>query len=412
MSDLSGIYHYHRIGHDEREIELCPDGSIGDGAQRAERRWWVRLREGKRNLSLVGDYGEICRLQVDADGCWRGNWRLFERMPIELVPKHLQALRSFDDRAGINYLPDRFHYISYAQLVKDSMELARRLPPLRAVAGIPRSGMIPASLISLDRNVPLISIESLLSPEPLAIPLPRRAFGNRTQEGIILVVDDTSASGRQADQIRKLARHPIQLAAIYVEDRAKICVDYFHSKLPDFAQFYEWTMFHDANNAHLLVDLDGVLCDDWTGGSETCVRTGADPRLQQANPHSMSSGRGAISVFTEDSAAYLNFLENVAPRRIPSHPLNGIVTNRLERHRPQTEAWLKAHRIQYGMLTMSPYATFEERDRANDAAKRKAKVYAANPSLRLFVESDDHQALEIAKLTRRPVFSIARNGLV
>ena len=100
------------------------------------------------------------------------------------------------------------------------------------------------------------------------------------------------------------------------------------------------------------------------------------------------------------------------PKRIPTFPLNGIVTNRLERHRPQTEAWLAKHGIEYGKLIMSPYATFAERDRANDSARRKANAYAADPTLRLFIESDDQQAIQIAKFSGRPVFSMARNGLV
>jgi hypothetical protein len=38
MSELPGIYHYHQIGHDELEVELCRDGKIGAGAGGAERR--------------------------------------------------------------------------------------------------------------------------------------------------------------------------------------------------------------------------------------------------------------------------------------------------------------------------------------------------------------------------------------
>jgi len=60
----------------------------------------------------------------------------------------------------------------------------------------------------------------------------------------------------------------------------------------------------------------------------------------------------------------------------------------------------------------SPYSTFAARDRAQDAAARKATAYQADPSLRLFVESDDSQAREIGRRTGRPVFSVARNGLV
>ena len=322
-------------------------------------------------------------MQLEPDGCWRGRWLQFEKMPVELMPRRLQPLRSLASPGTIDYIPNRFHYISHAQLAKDCTALARSLPPVRAIAGVPRSGLIPATLMALELNVPMIALEALCANEHPEIPLPRRGYGKRVQEGMILVVDDTSASGRQVDLLRKLIRVPVQFAAIYVENRPVIRVDYYHAKLPEFAQFYEWTMFHDDNNRRLLTDLDGVLCDDWMGGNED-----------------------------EHPAEYQYFLENVRPRRIPTMPLKGIVTNRLERHRPETAAWLKRHGIQYDALVMSPHSTFATRDRAQDAAARKAAAYQADPSLRLFVESDDQQALEIAQKTGRPVFSVARNNLV
>ena len=122
-----------------------------------------------------------------------------------------------------------------------------------------------------------------------------------------------------SDRLRELIRHPVRYAAVYVENGPRICVDYYHSKLPDFAQFYEWTMFHDDNNRAILTDLDGVLCEDWQGGNEE-----------------------------DHYAEYLAFLNNATPRRIPSIPLKGIVTNRLERHRSETEAWLQRHGIEFG----------------------------------------------------------------
>jgi len=383
MHSVPGLYHYYRVGFDERELELLPDGTIGIGADSPEQRWELRDENGDARLVFSGDHGEICELSPESDGCWRGRWLQFEKMRIELVPRHSQPLRSLERRSGIAYIPNRFHYISYAQLVRDCIAFARRLPPVRAIAGIPRSGLIPASLLALDLNVPMIALESLCENESVEIPVPRRGFGRRAQDGIILVVDDTSASGRQIDHLRTLIRVPVQYAAIYVEDRPIIHVDHYHSKLPNFAQFYEWTMFHDGNNRSLLTDLDGVLCDDWTGGSED-----------------------------ELAVQYQEFLENAHPRRIPSFSVKGIVTNRLERHRPETEAWLKRHGIEYDSLVMSPHLTFSARDAARDAAARKADAYMADPTLKLFVESDDAQAREIALRTGRPVFSVARNGVV
>ena len=380
MNSLPGMYHYHRIGHDERELELLPSGRIGIGAGGAEREWIVNQQNG---LIIRGSYGDICELVLETDGCWRGRWLQFEKMPVELIPKRLQPLRSLASPGVIRYVPNRFHYISYAQLVHDCTELACRLPRARAIAGVPRSGLIPATIIALELNVPMISLESLCDEESPEIPLPRRGYSRRVKEGMILVVDDTSASGRQVKLLRDRIRVPVQFAAVYVEDRPTIAVDYYHSKLPPFAQFYEWTMFHDDNNSRILTDLDGVLCEDWRGGKED-----------------------------EHYADYLEFLANVKPRRIPSMPLKGIVTNRLERHRAETEAWLRRHRIQFEQLVMSPHSTFEARDRSGDAASRKAAAYLADPTLLLFVESQDEQAREIASQTGKPVFSVARNGLV
>lgn len=383
MDAIPGLYHYHRIGHDERPMELLANGFIGEGGSSVEHRWELRNGGNLASLIILGEYGEICRVELQPDGCWRGAWTQFEKMPVELMPQRLQPLRSLEDRGGIDYVPHRFHYISYQQLVQDCHAFARALPPIKAVAGVPRSGMIPASLIALELNVPMIAVETLLSQENPEIPLPRRGFKNRIQDGIILVVDDTCASGRQADKLRSMLKAPVKIAAIYVEDRPKICVDYYFEKLPNFAVFFEWTMLHDHNNRLILVDMDGVLCEDWSGGNEETY-----------------------------SERYADFLANVKPRRIPTQPLRGIVTNRLERHRPETEAWLAKYGIEYGSLTMSPYATFAERDRANDAAARKAQAYLTDPTTALFIESDDQQARQIARRTGRPVFSIARNGLV
>ena len=182
MDTIPGRYHYHRIGHDERPMELLANGLIGEGGNTVEQRWELRNGGNIRSLAILGEYGEICRLQLDQDGCWRGGWTQFERMPVELMPQHLQPLRSLEDRGGLQYIPHRFHYISYAQLVSDCHAFARTLPPVKAIAGVPRSGLIPASLIALELNVPMISIESLIHEANPQIP-----FGSTTEPNSLLI---------------------------------------------------------------------------------------------------------------------------------------------------------------------------------------------------------------------------------
>jgi hypothetical protein len=87
-ADISAIsrFRYVRRATDERELELRPDRSIGEGAAAAERTWYLEQGAGRPTLVISGDYGPICRLTLDADDVWRGRWLQFEQMPIELIP--------------------------------------------------------------------------------------------------------------------------------------------------------------------------------------------------------------------------------------------------------------------------------------------------------------------------------------
>lgn len=81
-SAIAGLYLYERVGHDERVIELKPDGSVGRGAGAAERRWfWMRDQ-----LHLSGEHGVIASLSPSETGLFRGEWTQFEQMPVVMTP--------------------------------------------------------------------------------------------------------------------------------------------------------------------------------------------------------------------------------------------------------------------------------------------------------------------------------------
>ena len=71
-----------------------------------------------------------------------------------------------------------FLFKSYAELCRDVRTWCMHLPPLSAVGGLPRSGLMVATLISLYRNIPLVS---------------RKPYRSREQDiqGDILIVDWT-----------------------------------------------------------------------------------------------------------------------------------------------------------------------------------------------------------------------------
>lgn len=83
-------FQYVRVGHDSRAIEFLPAGKIGEGRAGCEECWFIEQEStGHVVLVLVGRGEHTCRLQRQADGSWRGNWLVFERMPIHLKPIRL-----------------------------------------------------------------------------------------------------------------------------------------------------------------------------------------------------------------------------------------------------------------------------------------------------------------------------------
>jgi orotate phosphoribosyltransferase len=105
-----------------------------------------------------------------------------------------------------------------------------------------------------------------------------------------------------------------------------------------------------------------------------------------------------------DEAKYLEWMATVKPLIQPVNPLGYIVTGRLEKYRPQTEAWLARHGITFKQLIMFEAAqSNEERNsRHHEVIAYKAANYAKLKST-LFVESCDHQAEQIASMTGKSV---------
>lgn len=457
LEELAGRYIYNRVSYDERQLELLADGTIGEGSGDCEQTWTVHKANELRTISISGKHGVICVLQ-ESDGIFKGRWTKFERMlveltavnppmpvdpicgkyfceligywefeltiepdgkvdsphftswaidgdnlalakgdeaavlhrdpdgcwrgpKIELIPTSRQPFRSCGVTEPISYRKNEYLYITHEDFKNRCVSFARSLPPIRAIAGIPRSGLLAASLVATELNCPMIPLESLLTGQIPEIPLPRRGRETRFKsEGIILVVDDKASSGRTIARLREKLNPNVKIGVVIGSEHA----DFVGTSVPhDIHHSYEWTILHDDNAEFTLCDLDGVLCEDWTGGNET-----------------------------DNYGAYVDFLNNTKPRRIPSYELMGVVTNRLECHRDKTETWLKRHGVRYQRLIMSPHETHRDRDDARDSAIRKADAYRSLPECRLFIESESRQAKEIQRLTGRPVLSIEDNQLV
>jgi len=234
------------------------------------------------------------------------------------------------------------------------------------VVGIPRSGLLPASIIANMLNKSIASFEELQQ---------GYAFykGHKTSvlNSKILLVDDYIYSGYSFDTYKnKIKRcidvNNIKTMAIYSATDGK--VDYVGKRING-RTIFEWNMLHKVYNFEVGFDLDGVLCN------ETNI----------AGNNNLKS--------------YINAIKNAKPFLIPSYTIPYIVTNRLEQFRDITENWLLENNVKFRQLIMWDNAWD---NRNGKYVSSKIDMIKAT-QIKLFFESDNRTAFEINKKLGIPV---------
>jgi len=243
------------------------------------------------------------------------------------------------------------------------------------IVGIPRSGMLPANLLSLYLNRPYTDLQSFLNGHIYKAGA-RSQFFDISEFKNILVVDDSVASGSAIKQCKETLKHHsekfnIKYCAVYVVPGKQKLVDYYFELVP-LPRYFQWNIFNHTTLEKACFDIDGVLC--------------LDPTSEQ----------------NDDGEKYLEFILNAPPLFIPGCKIGTIVTSRLEKYREPTETWLKANNIKYNELVMLDLPDMEARQKANNHGDHKAKAYMSKPYI-LFIESDHAQAIEINRISKKPV---------
>ncbi len=126
-----------------------------------------------------------------------------------------------------------------------------------------------------------------------------------------------------------------------------------------------------------MFDMDGVLVEDWY-----------DPEPEPPD--------------VEEYDLWWNHIHDGRPCYLPSEPVLGVASGRLECYRKLTGFWLARYGVGYGRLFLSAYDTCRERNRHPPSAM-KARCYKRSPAT-LFIESSEKHAIVIARLSRKPVF--------
>ena len=203
----------------------------------------------------------------------------------------------------------------------------------------------------------------------------------------VLIVDDTAHGGRQ------MARLRLWVAALFPDARIWTSTIYATPQslaipgLFDFAaveldspHYLEWNYFNSSLIGKAALDFDGILCQD------------------------------CPAPYDDDAEHYERFLKEVRPKFLPRRePVRVIVTARLEKYRPQTEAWLKRWGVRCERLVMGPWKSQAARN--GHIAAWKGSVYRKLPQS-MFVESDPRQAPVIAEIARKPVLCPALQRVI
>jgi hypothetical protein len=263
-------------------------------------------------------------------------------------------------------------FITVSDLIEDCKKhLLPKLGELnlQGIAGIPRSGLLPASICALWLNIPLYTFDkygnfSLLS--AISSFGGKRMEDHKEVEGKILVLDDTVYGGIAMEGVKKVInKDEVIYGSLYVHPASSHVVDVFGKELEP-PHLLEWNFFNSSYIEDCLLDFDGILSPNVP--YEACI----------------------------DEEKYIDYITNVKPfhHRTPrTYTCKGIVTARLEKYRSITEAWLEKHGIKYGFLKMFPTEKADVRDSNHiiESANFKSKMFTESGAS-FFVESEPAEA--------------------
>lgn len=263
--------------------------------------------------------------------------------------------------------------------------IAKIKEDIHLVVGVPRSGVVPAYMIALYKNIMACSLDEFISGHYGSSGITRK-LKQIDKITNVLIVDDSIKHGKSLvlvkEKIKKAKldkKFNIKYLCIYTADTAVDLVDYYFEIVP-VPRMYQWNYLNIRYNENSCFDIDGVLC--------------VDPTEEE----------------NDDGEKYIEFLRNAKPLFIPEFTIHTLVTSRLEKYRAETELWLKKHNVKYNNLVMLNLNSKEERKRQNAHAKFKAEVYAKSDTI-LFVESNPKQAEEIARLTGKQCMCVGNDKL-
>jgi len=235
------------------------------------------------------------------------------------------------------------------------------------VVGIPRSGLLPASIIANMLNKSFASFEDLKQGYAFY-----KGHKMPSTHSKVLLVDDYIYSGYSFDVFKNKIRRFTDVDSVKTlsvfSNGSDVKVDFVGKSISG-RSLFEWNMLHREFNFEVGFDLDGVLCNERN-----------------------IAGNNNLSNYKIE-------IKNAVPFMIPDYTINYIITNRLEQFRDVTEDWLFRNNVKYRQLLMWDNTW---NNRSGKYISSKIGMIRGT-QIKLFFESDNNTAFEINKQLGIPV---------
>jgi len=267
----------------------------------------------------------------------------------------------------------KYSFVTVDELVIWTTEWIKSFPTsYDLIIGIPRSGLLVATIIALKLGKPLSTPELFCQNQFFksdVIPK-KREYKN------ILLVDDSFTSGRTMEKsLKLLLSHQgnlnITRATLITTKNSANSVDLYYKIIPH-PRIFEWNIVH-AKKGKLASDLDGVICENCPPGIDS----------------------------HED--LYIEWIKTAKPYIIPTFEIDVIISSRLERYRSETEMWLAKHGVRYKELIL--WDIKSKKERKGNHGRYKSEILLKYKPDR-FWESSLKEAEEVWEATKIPTWCL------
>lgn len=244
---------------------------------------------------------------------------------------------------------------------------------LDLIVGVPRSGMLPASILSHLLDLPLTDVDGFLEGRLLRRGSSTAAIADGAvvdRARSVLVIDDSIGHGVQLQQVAtriapRSAGRTLYLAAVFATPSGAALADIVFERLP-WGRVFSWNLLHHRLLAECWVAADGILWDRRSAPSHD-----NDP----------------------------------APIWRPTTRIGWIVTAQPATEVDRVRAWLEAHSITYDRLVMSARPLG-----APATLRYMARGYRRSPA-RLFITDEAEHAQQVLRRAGAPTVSLLAQEL-